>query len=349
MSLKNERKGIVSNRDLPKFLANLGNFIKSGIPISGALKHVGNTFPSYKEACQRAAFDCEKGIDLPTALKNVGLLSSNDIEIIRSGINSGCLEEVLINMSEIKKEVNTFSQGIKKSLSMHLFTITAALLVTPYILVMVGGQTKNEYLTSFNDSVQTMSNMIPHIWLVYPLALLSTIGWFFISQTAQEALFSMVSLVPYIRKALMNWQLSNWASLMSMALKAGLTFNQSERMLRDTLSKDVRVATRVLSDEMVDKGWQVACKQDKWKDDDVRHSLPTLLIPYVEAGSLQGRLDERLLDLSSYMREDAKQAFEIITKVTFALVLSLSAALVVFLGITVMASQTAGIGIDGGF
>ncbi|WP_045394949.1 type II secretion system F family protein [Vibrio rotiferianus] len=347
--MKNERKGIVSNRDLPKFLSNLGNFIKSGIPTSGALKHVGNTFPQYRDACHQAATDCENGRDLPGAMKSVHLLSPNDIEIIRSGINSGCLEAVLMNMSEIKLEVNTFSQGIKKSLSMHLLTIVTALLVTPYILVLVGGQSQNEYLTGFNDVVEKLSNFIPHIGIIYPIALFTSIAWFFVSQTAQEAFFSTVSLIPYIRKALMNWQLSNWSSLMSMSLKAGLTFSQSETMLRETLSDALGSATKTLSEEMVSKGWEVACKQESWKEDDIRHDFPTLLIPYIEAGSLQGRLDERLIDLSTYMREDAKQAFEIITKVTFALVLSLSATLVVFLGITVMAAQTAGIGIDGAF
>ena len=325
--------------DLPDVLTMFAGYLQAGIPAAQCAKKTGRVYPRYQNEFDAIAVRCEKGEGIASSMQKVKLLSRKNCEVIRNGETAGTLVAVIQDLVQVQRELNEFSKDIKKSLTSQAVTILVSIISTPYLLVFMAKQTPDLALQRFADFVDYLSSYIPYLGYLYPITVIAIITIIASSNRAKEAAFDVVSLVPYINTAILNWQLGNWSSLMSLSLKSGLTFQMAEKMLGEMLRPELRDAVRKVSDESILKGWIAACDNDKWSESDIRHVLPDLLLSFLMAGAERGTTEVQLKELSEMMTGKAKRAFQNITTMTFYGVLFAAAAIVLYLSVTVMNSR----------
>lgn len=327
---------VIPDSDLPDVLTMFGGYLQAGIPPSQCAKKTGRVFPKYQHAFDAIAARCEKGQGIASSMQKENLLSKKNCEVIRNGETAGTLVAVIQDLVQVQRDLNAFTKDIKKSLTSQAATILISVISTPYLLVFMAEQTPDAALQRFSTFIESLASHVPYLAYLYPLVIFTLILWGVNSEKAKEALFNVVSIVPYIDAAILNWQLGNWASLMSLSLKSGLTFQMAERMLGEMLRPELRSAVKKVSDESILKGWVAACDNEKWSNNDERHVLPDLLLTFLMAGAERGTTEQQLKELSQMMTTKAKASFQQLTTMTFYIVLLAAASIVLYLSVTVM-------------
>ncbi|WP_045391748.1 type II secretion system F family protein [Vibrio rotiferianus] len=330
---------MISSKELPNILHLMSKFIDAGFDTASMLEYTGRSYPKYKVAFDKVAKECRSGSALGQALRAVELFAVKDIDVIERGEISGHLSKVIGEMAEIKKDLNGFSSEIKQGLMQPVVTILFALSFFPYVLYANADQTGNKYLLGFAEFVERVSSIVPYLEFVYPVSLFLLVGWIYYSKVAKSFIFSAFMHIPFVSKVLIDWQISNWSSLASLALKSSVGIKETVDMLSDTLSPDLDAALKKLNDVSINEGWERALDQDAWDEGDERFVLPNVFLGFLRAGWAQGSLDVRLADVSEIIRDDAKTAISRISNVIFFLVLGIAGAIVLMVMAAVMLTQ----------
>ncbi|MBY8168147.1 type II secretion system F family protein [Vibrio fluvialis] len=330
---------VISDRDMPDVLTMFSGYLSAGISAAESARKTGRTFPRYQTTFNELASSFEAGQGLAVSMEKVNLLSKKNCKVIQSGETNGRISSVIRDLVDVQRQLNEFSNEIKKSLASQAITIILSLLVAPYLLVFMSQYTPDESLLKFATLVNSFSEVVPYLPYVYPMVLFIGVLALFQSKSAQMWIISTISIVPYVNRAAVNWQLGHWTSLMALSIKSGLGFRLAEPLVGEVLQPDLRVAIKKICDESVDMGWVAACDRERWKSNDERHLLPEILLTFLMAGADQGTLDIQLAELSAMMTRDAKKSFKTITAVTFYLVLISASAIVLYLSLTVMTAR----------
>lgn len=322
----------VKTKDVPKVLDLLLAYMHSTNNLATAFRETGSTFSQYKNVFNAVANDIENGNNLKDALNNNNAFSAEVSQLIYVGNTSGKLEEVITLVSKSLKYMLTVSSGVVTAVAFQGALLISMVVLAPYLLFLVASQSakKTGFLAESKEFMVTAMETVPYIEFGYPVAIILGVAWMVFHRNARAAVMQAISVIPFIKSALVNYQTGSWCRYMAMMASAGLTLDESERLLRGTLLPGLSVAFEKVFSQ-IDKGWEVATT---FEEGDPREEIPRLVMTFIKSGGFSGQLDSQLNIAAEYQLDEAAKQFQNITKVV-----GFTVMILVAIGVTALGSQ----------
>lgn len=335
---------IINPSQTPDILDVFNAYLTASLPASQCMRKVAIAFPKHEEVFNTMAENLASGKSLDSQLREFEVFPLEITELIISGSMSGRLEETIDQVIENQRIVNDLSDKTRKSLMTQCVTIAVAIIATPFMIVFMAGQSKDDSLIFLASKISNLMDIVPFLEFIYPFSILIGFISIFTLKEVQGFVIKLVSIIPYVRNAITNWQLGIWSNAMALSSKSGLTFSVAEPLLRSFLSGELREAIRLLNKDSLDKGWVKALEPSEWEEGDPRFNLSDIFITSLLSGASTGMFDKQLDKLSKRMLKDAQKSFGVITQISFYLIMFLAAGIVLYLSIAIMAARFDGLG-----
>jgi type II secretory pathway component PulF len=297
-------------------------YYKSSQYISTAWHETAKSFANYKVAFNKVANDLEKnGVRLGEALKKHNIFDDDIIVILDAGATAGELDKVVRDVIASVKRQRTLSKNVLKSVLYQTILLFAVIIISPYLLYNMADNTaKGSALRDIQIQLDQLIELIPFIEFFYPFAVVGAALYAFLSPAIRMQLVNIISKIPVVGSAIINYQVGLWCNYASLMFGAGIDAKEIERLLRPTLINDLQDGFfKIISS--LDSGWPVAV--EPVDQHDPRAAIPDIARSFLKAGGDSGLLDVQLKELSSYLLEKAADQFDIVTQIfsTFILIL----------------------------
>ena len=322
----------VKFRDLNTFTRQLASLIKSGVPILKALNIISDQTENkhLKNIVTDVARQVKEGRMLSDALQNYPqIFPPLYIAMIRSGENSGALEQVLLRITEHREKAAEVRSRIRSALAYPVLMVFVALVTIIILLAYVVPQLKKVFdqigqeLPLITRILIGVSDTLVNYWYLFVggvfLLLVLTKGVTLIEKTAFDLLKLKLPLIGnFIRKI----EITRFARTMNMLLTNGIPILGAMEITIPTLANSV---------------YQSELKKII---DDLRNGQPLaqglraspyffpFMVSLVAVGEESGRLDDTFNEIAVSYERDINEA----TKILLSL---LEPALILVLGLIV--------------
>ena len=337
-------KTVISEELTPDVLDIFNAYLSAQLSISECMAKLADSEPKHKDLFLTISSALADGESLESQLRKYKVFPEQITELIASGSAAGQLEETIEQIIDNQREINDLSTKTRRSLMTQSVTIAVALLSTPYLLIFMSEQSKDDGLAMVVKYINIVIDFVPYAAYVYPLVIFTAFFSIFIVKEVQETILNFLSVIPYIKRAITNWQLGIWSSSMSLSTRSGLSFAMAEPLLRPFLTGNLKEAIFLLNKHSLESGWAEALNSKEWEEDDPRHILPDLFKTSLLSGAATGDFSKQLSKISVRMLKESQKSFAIITQISFYLIMFLAAGIVLYLAITIMTARMASIG-----
>jgi len=305
----------ITVRDLNVFTYQLSSLIKSGLPLLSALFIITEQTENkhFKNIIADIAQSVKHGDMLSSAMsKYPKIFNQLYTAMIKAGEDSGALDIILRRVAEHREKVEQIKSQIRSALAYPIIVTLVGLGSIIFLMTVVIPQIQKVFVTLKVDLplptqiLLMVSNSVTDYWYLFlggiVFLLILTKG---VTLIERKALDRMKLTLPFIGKFIKKTESAKLASSLSLLLTNGIPILASLEIVIPTLSNDVikddliKVSNDLRLGGSMSKGLQNS-----------PHFFP-FMTNMIRVGEEGGRLDEVLLEVSSFYEREIGESIKI--------------------------------------
>ena len=336
--------GKVSIQEKINFVRHLAIVTKSGLPLLESLKIIEEQTESktLQKIIRQLAVDVNNGHLLSDGLvKHQKTFGDFFISIIRIGELSGTLTTNLVYLAEELKKAKALQNKVHSAMvypavilvAMVAVSVFLTFFIFPKLLPVISGLNvqlplPTKILIGFLDISKKYG-----IWIVLGIIALIS-GLKFITSKVRRVKYFFdrsVFYVPVIATFVESVNVANFARILALLLKSGITIVDAIGITRDTFENSAYKLSFSGAQDFVRKGGQLSDFLATRKD-----FFPKLLTGIIKIGESTGNLEDNLFYLSDYYTEELDNRLHNMTTFLEPLLLLIMGLMVGFLAMAII-------------
>jgi len=307
----------IPRRELINFCFHLEQLTRAGVPILEGLTDLRDSLenPRFREVIAGMIESIEGGKTLSQAMEeNPRVFDAVFISLIKSGENTGNLQEVLASLVETLKWQDELAAHTKKLIMYPAFLGTVVLGVTLFMMIYLvpkmAGFIKNmgHELPIQTKILIATSNFFVNYWFVVlgaPVLIAGLITFLVKTNPAAHYRFDDIKLkIPALGSILRKIILSRFAGTFAMMYSSGISILDSIRATENV------VGNLVIKEGLERVGEMIADGQNVTIAFQNVGLFPPLVIRMLRVGENTGALDTALINVSYFYNRDVKESIE---------------------------------------
>ncbi len=292
---------------LEKFTRQLYQLLKSGLTADRAILFIYKSEKKYNKQLENILNSIREGSSLSNALKNTGVFPKSYVEMIKSGEESGSLEEILelllnaiIERNELRKHI--LSALIYPSF-LFIVSILSFLLISLYVIpkFKIVIQSTDIKLPLITRVAFFISDIFSYIVVALILMAISSILLLnFLKRRNARMVESLILKLPLIGSIVLQLELTKFSQSMHFLLKSNIPLNQALDISIGTVAfQIIREKLDEVKKEVI-KGSSMSYALNKYR------IFPSVLIELVAVGEQTGELHSSFYRIYTQFSEDFK-------------------------------------------
>jgi len=307
----------IPRRELINFCFHLEQLTRAGVPILEGLTDLRDSLenPRFREVIAGMIESIEGGKTLSQAMEeNPRVFDAVFISLIKSGENTGNLQEVLASLVETLKWQDELAAHTKKLIMYPAFLGTVVMGVTLFMMIYLvpkmAGFIKNmgHELPIQTKILIATSNFFVNYWFVVlgaPVLIAGLITFLVKTNPAAHYRFDDIKLkIPALGSILRKIILSRFAGTFAMMYSSGISILDSIRATENV------VGNLVIKEGLERVGEMIADGQNVTIAFQNVGLFPPLVIRMLRVGENTGALDTALINVSYFYNRDVKESIE---------------------------------------
>jgi len=312
----------IPDSQLALFFDGLSRMIKVGIEWKVALDNlIKEQFnPKVTLGLYKMKNAIEEGASIPEAFEAAGIFEEEVPFIIRAGVESGKLTDVLASLKEYYEQRHKIKKSVKSALAYPVFLLLGVIGVVLFLAPRIVNSIKKVYDQIGNMELPAFTifvmNTIDFLVKYSPLIALF-IGasiYFFRRAYAKNPKFkrfvdALVLKTPVLGTFVKKLAVYRFVLSLSILYKAGVPFNSALKMVIDMQKNDLIREDFSRIKEMIDNGagFSKAVKVSRY--------IPDMAKTVLAIGESSGQLSQQLDSLKEYMRMSFEEYIDKMTKI----------------------------------
>ena len=304
----------ISLKDKLMFARNLSVMISSGLPLSRAIKNIGEQTSNkkFKKILDDIFTDIQAGSAFADGLaKYPTVFSDLFVNMVRVGEASGNLEEVLdILALQLEKEHDLISK-VKGAMTYPAVILVAMLgigiIMLTYVLPKITGiftemnvelPKSTQIIIAISDILRNYSYLVAggFVFLIFFIKI------FFSTQAGKKTLSFMMIHTPAVSNLVIKINCARFARIYSSLLKSGVSVVEALKIVSHTLTNYYYQEALTESIEQIQKGINLSAIVKKHKK-----IFPILVSQMIEVGEETGKTEVVLLKLAEFYEAEVDQ------------------------------------------
>lgn len=331
----------VAKSKVADFLEILADTISSGLPLTDGLDEAIKSMKTgyMVVVLEGIDEDIKRGIQLSDALSKFStVFSESDVNLIRSGENTGRTEEVLNKIADNKRKSGEFRNALITSLIYPVVILLMALVVV-WILVVYLVPTVSDMYTQLDGElpeitilVVTISQKVASNYIIYIVLLFLLLVGIVIAWRVDGIRYKFDRLVTklwFVGTLVQMYETYKICFVLSSLIEGGVASNRA-------LDIASRVVTnKFISKEITDVRLDVESNGISLSEAfrKTEHAMP-IFIQTVSAGERTGELTDKLLKLSSRLDKSLTKSLNMLKSTVSPVLIAI---LAVFIGVLLFA------------
>lgn len=314
--------GSVPNSQLALFFDGLSRMIKVGIEWKVALENlIKEQFnPKITLGLYKMKNAIEEGASIPEAFEASGIFGSEIPFIVRAGVESGKLVEVLTSLKEYYEQRHKIRKSVTGTLAYPVFLLLGVIGVVLFLAPKIINSVKKIYdqiggleLPAFTLVVM---NTIDFLVKYSPLIVLFIVVFVYVFKhyyrndpKFKRFVDAMVLKTPVLGTFVKKLAVYRFVLTLSILYKAGVPFDSALSMVLDTQKNDLIKQDFENVKEMINNGssFSQAVKTSRY--------MPDMAKTVLAIGEASGQLTQQLDSLKEYMRLSFEEYIDKVTKI----------------------------------
>jgi len=326
--------GGVKHKDIVIFSRQMSTLFEAHIPVIESLKTLmgETTKESLKEVLSNISDDVSGGLSLSQALaKHENVFSSFYINLVRSGEESGKLQEVFHYLADYLERTFYLASKAKNALIYPAFILTAFLGVMIVMLVVVIPRLTSIFKETgqevpFYTQIVIFASDFLRTWGIAILLLVVTAAiflWRWSQAKAGKEFFNRLQLkIPIIGELYRKLYMARMTDNLHTLIASGIPILRALSITGDIVDNVVYRRALQKAEESVRGGNSISSAFAETPE------IPNLITQMVRIGESSGKLDFILNNISGYYQKEVDSVVE-------NLVALIEPALIIFLGVGV--------------
>jgi type IV pilus assembly protein PilC len=327
--------------DVVHFTRQLATMIKAGLPLTTALsilKYQSNL--SMAKVVDDILRDVEGGGSFYKALsKHETVFSPVYLSLIRSGEAAGVMEKVLLRLADNLEKEAEFRSKTKNALIYPIIVTTAMIAVAAVMMIFVVPKLTSLYdefgaeLPAMTKALISMSNFMVKTW--YAQLLMIIVGGYSFLQwkktaSGREFVDAKILKIPIVGKLKTKVILTEITRTLALLVEAGISIVEALEIVSGAADNVIFSQSLKKAAKDVEKGIPLAAAIGQFEQ------YPPLVPQMIAVGEETGKIDEVLLNVSTYFESESEQAVKGLTTAIEPLMMILLGIGVAFLVIAII-------------
>jgi type II secretory pathway component PulF len=311
--------GRIKSRDVTVFSRQLSSLIKSGVPILGAINIISeqSDSPGFKNVLSNIHNQIRDGKPFSLALANYpGIFSKFYIAMIRTGEDSGTLQEVLLRIADYRQQQEEIVSKIRTALAYPVLMAIVGIVTVVFMLTYVMPR-----LTQIFDNLGQALPLPTRILIALNTKL--QLGWFWIiltigvlllilRQQAEVEAFRVATSrfklhLPIFGEFTLKTEIARFSRSLELLIRSGLP-----------ILKAIEVSIPILRNELIKRqllrGYQELEQGGSFGRSLKKAGLfPAFMTNLISIGEESGRLDEALAEIARTYEKDIDDTIKMMT------------------------------------
>ena len=331
----------VKKDDVVHFTRQLATMIKAGLPLTTALsilKYQSNI--AMAKVIDEVLRDVEGGGSFYKALaKHDEIFSQVYLSLIRSGEAAGVMEKVLLRLARNLEQQAEFRSKTKSALIYPAIITIAMITVAVVMMVFVVPKLTSLYdefgaeLPVMTKVLIGLSNFMVRTWYAWLLGLImggySLVQWKK-TPSGREVFDKYMLKLPVMGKLRAKVILTEITRTLALLVEAGISIIEALEIVAGAADNVVFSKSIKKAAKDVEKGIPLAAAIGQYEH------FPPIVPQMIAVGEETGKIDEVLLNVSSYFESEAEQAVKGLTTAIEPLMMILLGVGVAFLVIAIV-------------
>ena len=252
-------------RDLSSFCGQMGMLLHSGISTTEGL-HIlcdESKTDTDREILTPLIRSVEENGSLSQALEEVGCFPASMTAYVKTGEETGCLDEIMESLSSHYEQEEEISGQIRSAVTYPLLMLGMMAVVILVLLIKVlpvFQQVFNQMGMEMNGvsrGLLNAGNVISRyssVFLILAAALIGCILFFSLTEKGHSLLRKMVIHLPFFREIPVAMDYSRLAQGLSLGLRSGLSPETSLELTKDLISQPVILERLRKASSILDSG-----------------------------------------------------------------------------------------------
>ncbi len=333
----------LSSKDKAFLMRQLATTINAGLPISQALKVLGNQTNNkkLKNIISQISSDVEGGQSLSTAFSRFPeTFSQMDITLIESGETSGTLDKVLIRVANTMESNYRIKKKIRSAMAYPGFilgvVIVVLIVMNIYVLPQMGTLYKefNATLPLPTRIVMAMSKASTNYGILLVIAIVAAVTGLrlYVKRTKNgRSIFDTIKLkIPVLGAFIKSLYLSRFTTTLSGLIASGVSLVEAINITSRAIGNIHYEETLGESSEKVKGGVPLS---ETLKESEL---FPPIVPQMISVGEQTGEMDGMLENLANYYEEEVDNFVKSMTSIIEPVLIVVIAVLVGGMLVSVM-------------
>ncbi len=332
----------VRSQEITLFGRQLATLIKAGVPILQSLWIISeqSTNPRFKALLSQTHEEVKNGSPLSATLSQYPrYFSPMYIAMIRTGEDSGTLQEALLRISDYRQKQEEIFSHVRTAMAYPLLMLLTGIGTIVFMLTFVIPKLTKLFSTMGGNLplptkiLMSISRIFqnPWFWIVFALALVGLVLVVKLRREKMKLLWSHVSLrLPVVRGFILKVELARFSRTLELLIKSGLPILRAIEITTPVLNNAVLRAQFVKTHDDLAGGGSLG--------ESLKQSgrLPLFMTNLVFVGEQSGHLDEALGEIANYYERETSEAIKVMTALLEPLMILVMGLVVGFIVIAML-------------
>jgi type IV pilus assembly protein PilC len=323
------------------FSKQLATMLSAGLPLIQGLEILQNQEKNtaFRKSLENVVKLVEGGSKLSKALAaQKGIYSDVELNLIGAGEESGNLVEMIQKVADNMEKQKDFKSKIQGAMIYPAIIFVAIVIVVILLMTFMVPAVEDLYqdfggeLPWVTKLVISISNFFMSFWWAFAfvvVAIVVSVRYYYTTPSGKEVIDRLQLNIPIFGKLTKKIQIAEFARLLSMLLKSGISILDCLNIVSGALPNiHFKRALREASKE-VEKGIPLAVPISKNED------FPMIVSRVIATGENTGNLDKVLADLGKYYQTEVDNMTANLTKLMEPVILLIVGGVVGFLALVV--------------
>lgn len=323
------------------FSKQLATMLSAGLPLLQGLEILASQEKNsaFRSSLENVVQLVEGGSKFSQALaKQKGVYSDVELNLIAAGEESGNLVEMIQKVADNLEKQKDFQSKIRGAMIYPVIMFVAVIVVVIMLMIFMVPAVEELYadfggeLPAITQLMVNVSGFISSFWwalLFIAIGIVFSLRYYYSTPSGREVLDRILLSVPIFGNLSTKSQIAEFARLLSMLLKSGISIINALNIVSGALpnihfKKGVRKAA-----EEVEKGVPLAVPLSRNED------FPLIMSRIVATGESTGKLDKVLSDIAQYYQTEVDNITNNLTKLMEPIILLIVGGVVAFLALVV--------------
>ncbi|MFC1658529.1 type II secretion system F family protein [Candidatus Omnitrophota bacterium] len=334
--------GRIRSRDITIFSRQLSSLIKSGVPILRAINIISeqSDSPHFRSVLANIHNQIRDGKAFSLALANYPkVFSQFYTSMVRTGEESGTLQEVLLRISDYRQQQEEFVSKIRSALAYPILMAIVGIATVVFMIAYVMPRLMQIFLNLGQDLplptriLIVVSNRFQQGW--FWIILVAGLFLFVLRQQAKtEALRTVVSRLkmnlPLFGEFTLKTELARFSRSLELLIRSGMPILKAIDASIPILKNEIIKRQLLRSYQELEQGGSFGRSLKKAK------IFPAFMTNLISVGEESGRLDEALAEIARTYERDIDEAIKVMTSLLEPMMILLMGLIVGFIVVAML-------------